>query len=436
MRLALSDLDVAVRDLDAAATLASDAWRPGPTEIAGIQRIAAMALIQSGRLDEAEARLERAVALLAGTDSPDLAPVLYLFAQLRWHQERFAEARSLAQRSLAEAERRGDRAAMAKGHEMMALACHPLGEWQDGQRHEHERQALADGTLDVDQAFDVHLCLWEYHLYGDRGSDGIRRVVEQTLDQARRMGAPRAIALCRAFGGTLDFQTGRWGVAEAQLREALLLYRQVGSACGESLSLQRLGTLLTAAGRLDEARTLLDEGIAVGGRAAMRSHCLTRLHASMTRNRLAAGDLASARTSLTEGLAEAARHGSCATCSSLLLPEAVRVAIAATDLDAAERHVTGLEQVASRYGSRAWTAMALQARGRLLGARGAPEAAIEALEEARRAYADAGSLYEAARCLSVQGVLASAAGEKTRARRFEKEARAAYEALGAAGIER
>ena len=57
---------------------------------------------------------------------------------------------------------------------MLALAHHSLGTWQEGQAHEQARLALADGTLDVDQAFDVHLCLWEYHLYSEQGAAQIR----------------------------------------------------------------------------------------------------------------------------------------------------------------------------------------------------------------------------------------------------------------------
>jgi DNA-binding SARP family transcriptional activator/tetratricopeptide (TPR) repeat protein len=397
MRMALADLDAAVRVLDAAAELAAPAWRPSAAERALVSRLAALVLVQGGRLDEAEERLSRAVdALAEEPDNPEKSAVLYHFAQLRWHQERYAEAYELAQASFDEASRRGDRAAMAKGHEMLALACHSLGEWKQGERHEQQRQAL--GPLDVDQAFDVHLCLWEYHLYADAGARAIRGAVAQTLEQAERMGAPRAVALCRCFGGTLDFQTGHWDEAEAQLRRAVELYRGIASANGEALSLQRLAVLETARGRIAEGRALIDEGLAVGARAAMRSHCLTRLHAAMARNRLAAGDVEGAQRSLDEGLAEVARHGRCATCSSLLLPEAVRVHLAREDLRAAEAYAAELEEVAARFGSRAWGAMALQARGRVLAARGRASEAFEVLERAERSFLDVGSSYEAARC--------------------------------------
>ena len=438
MRVALSDLDGAVRDLDAAAALKLDGFQPSATEIAMVRRIAALALIQGGRLAEAGKRLDDAVAALAESKrDPELPAVLYLFAQLRWHEERFVEAKELAARSLAEAEARGDRRAMSKGHEMLALACHSLGTWQEGHAHELERQALADGTLDVDQAFDVHLCLWEYHLYGEQGPAQIRSAVDQTLEQAQRMKAPRAVALCESFAGTLDFQAGRWGEAETQLRKAVERFRQVESACGEAISLQRLAVLLTARGELEESRTLLDEGLVIGGRAAMRSHCLTRIHAALARNRLAAGDRQAARSSLEEGLAEAARHGNCATCSALLLPEAVRVALVWKDLDGAERYAAQLEDVARRYASRAWTAMAEQARSRVLAASGDLEAAFETSERARRAFDEIGAPYDAARCLMFQSRLFAEGKHRSpkRATALAEAARSVLSTLGASELE-
>ncbi len=439
MRIALSDLDGAVRDLDAAAALdVSGDWRPTATETALVKRVAALALIQSGRLSEASQRLEDAVAALRDSkDDPELPAVLYLFAQLRWHEERYADAKELAQRSLAEAEARGDRRAMSKGHEMLALACHSLGAWQEGNTHEKERQALADGSLDVDQAFDVHLCLWEYHLYGDHGSAGFRASVDQMLEQARRMRAPRAIALCESFAGTLDFQGGRWDEARSRLERAIEGFRQVGSASGEALSLQRLAVLLTARGELEPARALLDEGLVVGGRAAMRSHCLTRIHASLARNRLAAGDRQAAQASLNEGLAEAARHGHCATCNALLLPEAVRVELASDNFRKADSYATRLEDVAARFGSRAWTAMAKHARGRVLVARGKVEPAFDAFDAARSTFEAIDVPYEAARCLMAQSRLfeAGKAKAETRASALAEAAQRIFATLGAANLE-
>jgi DNA-binding SARP family transcriptional activator len=159
MRVALGELGAAVRDLDHAAELARrDGWRPSPDERARAWRMAALALIEAGELDQAEARLERALAEIgAREESSELSSLLYLYAQLRWHQARHREAYELAERCLAEAERRDDQEAIAKGFEMLALACHSLGEWREGREYEKQRQQRMSGTLDVASAFDVHL---------------------------------------------------------------------------------------------------------------------------------------------------------------------------------------------------------------------------------------------------------------------------------------
>jgi DNA-binding SARP family transcriptional activator/tetratricopeptide (TPR) repeat protein len=160
MRVALGDLEQAVQDLEAVVALhrKEDDWRPTSVQRANALRIIALALIEGGQLAQAETSLDSALAELEGAEpSIELSNVLYLFAQLRWHQSRHAEAFEMAEKCLKEAEKHDDQQALAKGYEMLALACHSLGEWRKGTEFEERRQSLADGTLDVASAFDVHL---------------------------------------------------------------------------------------------------------------------------------------------------------------------------------------------------------------------------------------------------------------------------------------
>ena len=282
---------------------------------------------------------------------------------------------------------------------MLALACHSLGAWQEGHAHEKERQSLADGTLDVDQAFDVHLCLWEYHLYGDQGSGGIRTAVDQMLEQARRMKAPRAVALCENFAGTVDFLAGRWDEADGQLRRAIEGFRLVGSASGEALSLQRLAILLHGprrARRGASAPRRGDRGRRAGGDALALPHaplCVARAQSPRR------GRSRERCESLQEGLAEASRHGHCATCNSLLLPEAVRVELASGNVSrgrriraSARRRRPSLRQPRVDGDGRA------RARTRLRGAWRRRRRRVTRSSRARQAFDEIGSPYEAARC--------------------------------------
>jgi tetratricopeptide (TPR) repeat protein len=232
------------------------------------------------------------------------------------------------------------------------------------------------------------------------------------------MGAPRAIALCQCFNGALEFQSGHWVEAESALRESVKLYRELGAASGEALALQRLGTLLTARGRLDDAMTIFEEGTMVAERATMRAHCLTRLYASMTRNRIMAGEIDAADHYLALGLAMSERHGHCATCHALLYPAAVSLHIARGALSSAEEFSSQMEEAAQKYESQAWIAMARQARGELSYAQNDLETALKYYEEASEAFRIGGNEYEAARCLAVRA-------EIRRKRKFPGDAKIA-----------
>jgi tetratricopeptide (TPR) repeat protein len=227
----------------------------------------------------------------------------------------------------------------------------------------------------------------------------VQQAVSSTYEQAQRMGAPRAIALCQCFKGALEFQAGRWAEAEAALRDSIQLYRAIGAASGEALACQRLGVLQTAQGRLAEALATLEEGVLAAERALMRAHCLTRLYAAMARNRLAAGDVGAASQVLSLGLEMSERHGHCTTCDALLLPAAVSVRVAEGHFAAAESFCRRLDKAAAQYASRLWLAMARRSRGELAAAQGEFEPALSYFTEAKAGFASAENEYEVARCL-------------------------------------
>lgn len=248
------------------------------------------------------------------------------------------------------------------------------------------------------------------------------------------MQAPRAIALCQCFNGMLEFRAGDWQEAETALHESVELYRTLGAAAGEALAKQQLGVLQTARGKLDEAMASFEEGVVTAEQAAMRAHCLARLYASMTRNRLLAGDLEAAAYYLDRGLAMGERHGHCATCDSLLLPVAVGVHVAQSNMAEAERFCRQLEDAAEEYASRTWVAMARQTRGEVAAAQGKVERALACYREAGEAFGEADNYYEVARCkAAIARLLAMGAmpGADQEAERAQKEAREIFERLGA-----
>lgn len=212
------------------------------------------------------------------------------------------------------------------------------------------------------------------------------------------MGAPRAIALCQSFNGALEFQVGHWDEAKAALHEAITLFHQIGAADGEALSYQRLGILLAAEGQLEDGLTALEDGVVAATHAKLRAHIQGRLYASVARNRLLAGDLPAADHALSLGLALTESHGHCALCEALLLPAAVSVRVAQGDLDAAEEFCRRLDEATARYRSHTWLALAAQARGELVLARGDVETAIACYTKACSGFQEAKNEYAAGQC--------------------------------------
>ncbi|MDT8304772.1 MAG: AAA family ATPase [Anaerolineae bacterium] len=133
-------------------------WQPQPNERARAHAGAAMALLTAGDTAAAEAHLDAAQEQIdPEAHASEYADILYNVAQLRWHRNEYHEAFAAAERSLEIAEQLDDTNAVARAFEMLALACHSLGEWQLGLEFEDKRSAIAGPELDVSDAFDVHL---------------------------------------------------------------------------------------------------------------------------------------------------------------------------------------------------------------------------------------------------------------------------------------
>ncbi len=134
-------------------------WQPGPSDRVRLHRSTARSFIAAGRMAEAEQHLQTAMEIMADTGqaSPDYANLLYDVALWHWHNNEHQAAFEAAQRSLDIAEQLNDDTARAQAYEMLALACHSLGEWQQGLSFEQQRSTLAGPNLDVTEAFDAHL---------------------------------------------------------------------------------------------------------------------------------------------------------------------------------------------------------------------------------------------------------------------------------------
>jgi DNA-binding SARP family transcriptional activator len=155
---ALSKYDEALASFDLALQTkgVDDGWLPSDNERITVLRLAAGAHMNIAQLDAADRLLQQAMDL-ADAKSAEFPELLCNVAHLRWNQGRAKDAYATAQRAVAEADRSGDREALAKAYEMLALACHSLGEWREGMDFVEKREEIVGHAVDVAEVFDAHL---------------------------------------------------------------------------------------------------------------------------------------------------------------------------------------------------------------------------------------------------------------------------------------
>ncbi|BDG08670.1 ATP-binding protein [Anaeromyxobacter paludicola] len=390
-------------------------------------------LVAAGRRAFARAGLREALACLS--DARDLlqpagateAQRLLVNVELGEVQRAMADLPGLS-RTLAEVGAwpgvpSADLAARARRWEALTLAC--AGDaWGAAQRLD----------LDPDLPVDLYLARWEAELLDGAPHDAIEASVARLHDAAVGRDAHDALALARSMEGALALESGRFDLAEPALRDAVALHHAAGSSLGEAWSLERLGVLLTARGRIEEGMGVLTDGVLAAERSSLRLHAMTRLHASLARNRIAAGAFYAAEDALREASECAARHGACSICDAVLRPEAVRLAIARAQLGAAEDEAAQLAFIAERRRGRVLGPIAAAARARVLLARGEGALARDAFGAAASGYKAVGALYESARAAALAVRAARAAGTPDEeAARLEA---AAHDTLAGMGVPR
>jgi DNA-binding SARP family transcriptional activator len=155
-----ADTPRAVARFEQALALApTEEWQPKRGDRVRMHRAAAVILITSGDMVAAGRHLRTAMDQVDEEEenTADYAYLLYDVALWHWHRSEYQEALDVAQRSLDIAQRLKDDVAIARGFEMLALAAHSLGDWQAGLNFEEQRSVLVGPSLDVTEAFDVHL---------------------------------------------------------------------------------------------------------------------------------------------------------------------------------------------------------------------------------------------------------------------------------------
>ena len=133
----------------------------GLNDYQGAFRLRGKAALSAISAGEAEKGSEHLAGMLDAMteESPDLAVAMTynLLAQFQWQSAKHQEALEAAEKALLAAHSSGDDEETAKVYEVLALACHSLGDWQKGIEYYMSHNELGGGGFAMDTAFDSHL---------------------------------------------------------------------------------------------------------------------------------------------------------------------------------------------------------------------------------------------------------------------------------------
>jgi tetratricopeptide (TPR) repeat protein len=223
---------------------------------------------RSGRLDEARAHCEAALAIHQGLrDTRSEGRTLRRLGELLRERGRSEEARTLIEAALDVARRVGDR-------QTEALALNSLGNF-------HRDEVDVSG-LRYQEALAIFRAIgdrsWEGAVLGNLG---FLRFEQGLVEEARAM-MEAALAICRETGdryregvvlgnfGLVNHEAGRHDEARACLDAALALLGETGHRRFAGFYLGVLGNLDRDQGRLNEARDRLEKAIAMLGEMGSR----------------------------------------------------------------------------------------------------------------------------------------------------------------------
>jgi tetratricopeptide (TPR) repeat protein len=267
---------------------------------------------------------------------------------------------------------------------LQGLIAHLRGEWFDRFRLELRRTQGKERLATA--LFDAHLCVAEFMLYGPVPYDEVIEEAEELRRGARRYGALRGAAFATALIGEAALLRGDLDRAEAELREAVELHRDIDAAAGEAHGLHRLAEVHLARGDRREAERLLRRALRGARWSVMALHLLQRIYGTLI---AAAPDSAAAVALVDEAEATLGDGDHCLFCDVMLEVPATIACADAGDVDAAGRHLEAARRSAARWQGTAWAGAVAEAEAHLAVARGN-------IPEARRLASSAVELYETA----------------------------------------
>jgi DNA-binding SARP family transcriptional activator len=367
--------------------------------IARLHRKSAGAWLAQHDAAGAEEHLGAAEALTS--DPAERARLVCLRANQAWAQGELDRAEALAQEARGLAAAHGDADDLAAVDETLAIISHLRGDWRRGLQLEIERAgAGAVPESSLARVFDIHHCIGQYHLYGDRLADDVEDYARRTLTLAERAEAVRAQAFAWCLLGESLLLHAHWDEAAGCLERSCELHASLSGMRSGALPWQRLAELAVSRGAPDEAEPLLRRASTIATVSPMALHLWGRIHATTALAHLERDDPEAAARSVRAAAAAAVRYGDCPSCSALLNPVAAEAFAALGDGESAQAYAESAARVAGMFDSSAWRAMAASAAGSVAAADGRTAEARERFQTAADLYLRVGHSYWAERALA------------------------------------
>jgi DNA-binding CsgD family transcriptional regulator len=299
------------------------------------------------------------------------------------------------------------------------------GNWREAPGHiERERQRILELQAAGQWQPLVLASIW---LMWAEENALVRAVLDEAIDEARRLSAPGLLPLPLAQRAELALRTGDWTQAYASSSEAVRLAQDTGQTVILSYAGACLAWTLAGLGREAECRAVakaaLDAAAEVGSESA-----LTRVEAALGLLELGAGRAADAARHLRHAHALAQAHGIGEPTVVPFVADLVEALLRAGRAEEAEEVLGQLEDRA-RDSPRLWTrAVAARTRGLL-----APEGAYEAHFNVALGFHDRlPARFERARTNLAYGERLRRSGLRVRGREQLRAALEEFEGLGAA----
>jgi DNA-binding SARP family transcriptional activator len=382
-----ADLLMATADRGAPAAYAEAAAAAGPEGMA-LRIRQAWAQLAGGDANAARATL----APLAPASDRERAAHLLAQAAAAWYSgDADAAGRyAVVAQSLADTTGLAREARMAV--QIQVMVAHSMGDWSTALQG---RDSLLLAPDLANTLFDGHLCVAEYALTSGQPLERIRAVAEELHDNAVRSGARRAQAFAATLLGEVALVTGHLDEADAQLREAVRLSREIGAVSAEALAGMRLGEAARARGEAAEADTLLADALVVSRWSPMSGHLLPLGYAALLHG---SDDPEQGLERIDD--AEAFLRDQelvCGSCGVIFRLAASIAAARARRLEQAAAFLSGAEAAAALWRGGPWPAAFDEARGELALATGDPDEAQARLLAAGDGFAREGRRLDADR---------------------------------------